>query len=178
MSKLIPILNVSAFAEGFFQKSAALGVPPEEALGMFLTKQAGPPAVAAAIPVIADAASKNSGGDMFGKVWDSGGKAISGVGGALGGLARGVLGIPGYLAGLGQDAKDLALIGVGGGAGLGGLAWLMKENAKTEAAKNLAAKQNSGKMPDQQEQLRQAFAVAPEEKVKPYTTVGQDNYEV
>jgi hypothetical protein len=174
MSKLIPILNVSAFAEGYFQKSATLGVPPEEALGLYMTKRA-----SGFWPWV----SRNSGnlalgGLVSGGVYGFGKDLLGGAKDVGGAVVSGAANLPNTAAGAANSTKDILMMLGAGGAGVGGLAWLLKQNAEAAAKKKIATQQAAGKMQAQQKQLQQAFAVAPEEKVKSYTTVGQDNYEV
>lgn len=156
MSKLIPILNVNAFAEGYFQKSAALGVGTDEALGLLLVKQAG--GWGTALKALGVAALPAAG-------WLGRGAVDAGVN------------APTFLDNLLNAGKNYGLTAVGTGAGVGGLAWLLKENAKAEAAKKLMAQQAVGKAQSQQAELQKAFAPVQEEKVKPYTTVGQSTSE-
>jgi len=170
MSKLIPIMNVSAFAEGYFQKSAALGVPPEEALGLFMTKRAG---VGQFVKDYGTQAALGLGG-----LWQLGKGVLGGAKDVGTGVLSGAANLPNtFEQGANSTSNILMMLGAGG-AGVGGLAWLLKQNAEAAAKKKIATQQAASKMQAQQTQLQQAFAVAPEEKVKSYTTVGQDNYEV
>jgi hypothetical protein len=159
--KLIPVLNVDAFAEGYFAKCASLGVKTDEALGLYLIKR---------------------GGAWFDAAKATVTPALTGVIGYL--LATGKTGaeavsrVPQGGNDILEFIKNYGTTAALGGAGVGGLAWLMKENAKAEAAKKLTAQQSIGKAQSQQAELQRAFAPMPEEKVKPYSTVSQSDYEV
>ena len=167
--KLIPVLNVNAYAEGYFAKSASLGVSPEEALAL-MTKSSGLTEFVSkyGVPILVGGEALRGAGSLV-----SGAKDIVGAG------ASAAVNAPSWMAELGLSGKELAMLGVGAGAGVGGLGWLLRQNAQAEAKKKIAGQQAAGQVNSQQDQLRKAFAPAPEEKVKSYSTVGQPSgYEV
>jgi hypothetical protein len=161
-NKMIPVLNVSAFAQGFFTKSASLGVPDDQAYGL-LQKQATFGAAANKLvtalpaPMLKYLMMLGIGGKILNETVTTGRNAVG-------------------LASEGTDLfnKRFVYPAIGLGIGAGGLGWIMSQNAKAQAAQAAQPNQQANIV----NELERSFSPQAEPKIQKLNTAAQPSYEV